>query len=280
MRHYVSTDEIAAPDRFDFWRDLLALPSFDLPELAAISAIPPVWAQTRHAESFTANLHISAVPSLSLIMMHSKPLDVLRNDALVRRTDTGAFYLAVNYLGEQELVLGRQSVVLQPNDMVLLHSSQVMQTRVDPRASGLRSAMIPVDPAIVPGGVRSLRQLVGRPLSSRSGEVLLVAQHAYVLATGRVHPDDTASLSASALSLIALMLSRQLNTVGLLPVDVRRESMAVKVRTYIVANLADPGLNAEAIAAVHHISVRTLQRLFHADGVSVAAWIRRTRLVR
>jgi AraC-like DNA-binding protein len=196
----------------------------------------------------------------------------------VRRTDTGAFYLAVNYFGVQELVLERQSVVLQPNDMVLLHSSQVMQTRVDPRASRLRSAMIPVDPAIVPGGVRSLQQLVGRPLSSRSGEVLLVAQHAYVLAAGRVHPGDMESLSSSALSLTALMLSRQLNTVDLLPVTVRRESMAVKVRSYIVANLADPGLSVETVAAVHHISVRTLQRLFHADGISVAAWIRRTRL--
>jgi AraC-like DNA-binding protein len=54
--------------------------------------------------------------------------------------------------------------------------------------------------------------------------------------------------------------------------------MFLRVRQFIDANLDDIGLTPEAIAAAHFISLRTLQRLFADQDLTVACWIRNRRL--
>jgi AraC-like DNA-binding protein len=51
-------------------------------------------------------------------------------------------------------------------------------------------------------------------------------------------------------------------------------------KSFIEAHLAEPTLNTTEIAAAQHISVRYLQKLFAADGLTVAGWIRSRRLER
>jgi len=54
-----------------------------------------------------------------------------------------------------------------------------------------------------------------------------------------------------------------------------------RIRVFIMQRLSDRGLTPRAIAAAHHISVRTLYRHFRVDGgASVAAWVRDRRLER
>ncbi|WP_158268822.1 helix-turn-helix domain-containing protein [Salinibacterium hongtaonis] len=53
---------------------------------------------------------------------------------------------------------------------------------------------------------------------------------------------------------------------------------AFAIREFITANLADPDLSPQSIAAAHFMSVRHLYSLFKHDEVSVAAWIRAKRL--
>ncbi len=50
------------------------------------------------------------------------------------------------------------------------------------------------------------------------------------------------------------------------------------VQAWIDAHLGDPGLSPARIAGANFISVRSLHRLFEADGVSVSAWLRDRRL--
>ena len=56
--------------------------------------------------------------------------------------------------------------------------------------------------------------------------------------------------------------------------------MLARVQAYALARLGDPALSPELIAAAHHLSLRTLQRLFQANELTVAEWIRQTRLER
>ncbi|MGW1162832.1 helix-turn-helix domain-containing protein [Streptomyces sp. NPDC002519] len=51
-----------------------------------------------------------------------------------------------------------------------------------------------------------------------------------------------------------------------------------KIMEYIERNLADAKLSPEAIAQAHHISVRYLHKLFHAEGTTVGRWIQHRRL--
>ncbi|MDF2919973.1 helix-turn-helix domain-containing protein [Microbacterium sp. NPDC086615] len=54
--------------------------------------------------------------------------------------------------------------------------------------------------------------------------------------------------------------------------------LAEGIRLWIDENAADPDLTPERVAAHFHIAVRTLQKLFAADGESPAAFIRSCRL--
>ncbi|MFG2429080.1 helix-turn-helix domain-containing protein [Streptomyces sp. NPDC048590] len=61
--------------------------------------------------------------------------------------------------------------------------------------------------------------------------------------------------------------------------DPRRQLLA-RIRAHIDDHLADPELSPGTVAQAHHISVRYLHRLFEAEGVTVARYIRRRRLER
>ncbi|MER6121291.1 helix-turn-helix domain-containing protein [Streptomyces sp. NPDC001795] len=56
--------------------------------------------------------------------------------------------------------------------------------------------------------------------------------------------------------------------------------LADRIRVYALANIADPSLCVESVAAAHGISARQLHRLFQRDGEPFAAWLRRRRLER
>ncbi|MEU1622891.1 helix-turn-helix domain-containing protein [Streptomyces sp. NPDC005722] len=52
----------------------------------------------------------------------------------------------------------------------------------------------------------------------------------------------------------------------------------LRIRGFIEQHLADPGLTPATVAAAHNISTRQLHRLFQAQNMAVAGWIRRRRL--
>ncbi|MGW1027155.1 helix-turn-helix domain-containing protein [Streptomyces sp. NPDC002577] len=55
-------------------------------------------------------------------------------------------------------------------------------------------------------------------------------------------------------------------------------SSAWEVRTYLDGHLGDPGLGPDTVAAAHHMSVRSLHKLFEGEGITVSRLIQRRRL--
>ncbi|MGP4047633.1 AraC-like ligand-binding domain-containing protein [Streptomyces sp. 2A115] len=53
-----------------------------------------------------------------------------------------------------------------------------------------------------------------------------------------------------------------------------------RIRVYALANISDPSLCVESVAAAHGISARQLHRLFRRTGIPFAAWLRAERLER
>jgi AraC-like DNA-binding protein len=64
------------------------------------------------------------------------------------------------------------------------------------------------------------------------------------------------------------------------PAPPDQRALLDRVQRFINDRLGDPGLTAELVAATHHVSLRSLQRLFQAHGTTVAGWIRDQRLDR
>ncbi len=75
-------------------------------------------------------------------------------------------------------------------------------------------------------------------------------------------------------------LAHELDIRGCGTPEARRHAQVTTVQAFIQRHLGDPRLSPAMIAAAHHMSLRSLQQLFHDEGLTVAGWIGRRRLER
>ncbi|WP_256117847.1 helix-turn-helix domain-containing protein [Streptomyces sp. MnatMP-M27] len=91
-------------------------------------------------------------------------------------------------------------------------------------------------------------------------------------------PAELARLGAIGVDLAATLLAVRLGVQDTLPTETRNAVLLARIKAFIDHHLGDPELCPSAIAAHHHISVRTLHLLFQSEPETVSAWIRRRRL--
>lgn len=115
----------------------------------------------------------------------------------------------------------------------------------------------------------------------------LVGSEGYSGVVSRVLRELATNASALAgtghrdLSGIATQMAGLAVTAATLPRQTRSElGRFAEIEIYLRANLADPGLTPEGIAAAHFISTRHLHRLFAGSGRTVVQWLREERLER
>ncbi|WP_338894343.1 helix-turn-helix domain-containing protein [Streptomyces sp. TG1A-60] len=91
-------------------------------------------------------------------------------------------------------------------------------------------------------------------------------------------PADTGRLSGIVVDLVDAVLAHELESGPETAPSCTGETMLLRVRDFMLRHLADPKLSPAIIAAAHSMSVRSLHRLFEAEGATVSAWIRERRL--
>jgi transcriptional regulator GlxA family with amidase domain len=91
-------------------------------------------------------------------------------------------------------------------------------------------------------------------------------------------PAEAARLSTAALEVLATRLSHELDTQDWDTPEARRHAQLTQVQAFVRQYLGDPGLCPATVAAAHHMSLRSLQQLFHDEGLTVAGWIKKQRL--
>jgi AraC-like DNA-binding protein len=268
-RAVISTAHVPGRDRFDFWRDTLGQMSM------------PFVARRRPPSTFTGTLQASSFGATRTIYTENATVDVERTPALIRRSDPETYFMIVNFLGRQQLCQDRQVAVIGPGDMVLLHSSQALESFADPRVDRQQACVVAIEWDALPIPGRQLRRLVGVHLPGDDGLGALTSRYLYTLSSSDdIDASDAIRLSSVTADLLAVMLARRLRAGAALSPQTRDAVLFARVRSFILARLGDAALTPEAIAAAHHISLRTLHRVFQANGVSVASWIRQLRLER
>jgi AraC-like DNA-binding protein len=94
------------------------------------------------------------------------------------------------------------------------------------------------------------------------------------------HGVEAVRLGSSVVDLVGMALSASMQNPGALDPDTRRRALLQHIYAFIDAHLGDPDLNPDNIAAAHHLSVRSLHKLFQTESRTVTAWVRERRLDR
>jgi AraC-like DNA-binding protein len=97
---------------------------------------------------------------------------------------------------------------------------------------------------------------------------------------GTASAANTSRLGTAVLDLLTVALASQIGGGDDVPAETQRRALLVRIRAFIEERLSDPGLSPAVIAAAHHMSVRSLYKLFEDEETTVASWIRRRRLER
>ncbi|MFJ9809246.1 helix-turn-helix domain-containing protein [Streptomyces sp. NPDC101158] len=124
--------------------------------------------------------------------------------------------------------------------------------------------------------------LLAVPLRANAGAAALLGPYLAGLpgAARGCGPAELGRLGSIAVDLAATAIAAQLDVQESLPTETRQAVTLAEIKAFIAQNLPDPELTPSAIAARHHLSVRTLHALFRDEPESVAASIRRRRLER
>lgn len=212
---------------------------------------------------------------LSAMAYHS--FRVVRTPRLIRKADPECLQVVLIRSGRHVLEQNRSQAPLRPSEMTVYDSSRPFESWADGE-----SLLIQFPRALLPLPAHHLDRILARPLPGDEGIGRLLADF-----LTRVEEDaagyteqDAPRLATVGLDLVAATLAHHLDRESEVPADSRQRALYLRVTSYIQHHLGDPTLSAGSIAAAHHISVRSLHRLFQQHGASVRCWIRAQRMER
>lgn len=199
----------------------------------------------------------------------------------MRRSDPEQYQLAFVTGNPMWVSQQGQDSGLVSDDLVLYDTSHPFEAgAVDDPGAITRAVMIQVPREVLPIRAGRVDRLLARRIPAGAGMGAILVEF---IGTLEAHARECGEpelgrLGGVLLDLVAACLAQHAGTYGELPVEARRQAMLERVKAFIEHNLGDPDLTPSAVAARHHISVRSLHALFRGEGESVSAFIRRRRL--
>ncbi|MFE1446791.1 helix-turn-helix domain-containing protein [Streptomyces olivaceoviridis] len=200
-----------------------------------------------------------------------------RTPRSIRVSDPESLQIVMPRRGPHFIEQNGRSTLVEPGEMVLLSSSRPFQSYAIGEATLMQ---FPI--ALLPAGARHIDRLVACRFPGDKGIGQLLADYLARVTVDHTSytPPDMLRLGTIGLDLAAAVLAHHLERENEVPADSRQRVLYARVTSFIEKHLGDPALTVDQVAAAHHISTRSLHRLFQAHGASVRASIREQRLER
>lgn len=267
----VDTRRVAPADRWAFWNDI-----------AARSAAP-LALTSDHAADFRASTRMVDLGGIRLARFRYQSLVGHRTPKLIRQADPEVYQLALTLTGSSTITAHRRDTALRNVDFTLIdwgRPHRIFHASADGGRQQAASVTAVIPRAMLRLDPNKLDRVSGARMSGAQGMGALVAQHLNQLTR---HPEQYDSTEAPRLAgitvdLISALLARHIDAEADLPVDVRQQAMLSRVCAFIHGHLGDATLTPQIVADAHHISLRTLHRLFEHEDDTVGGRIRNQRL--
>lgn len=204
------------------------------------------------------------------------PQVLVRTASSIRSAPGDLLKLCIQRAGTATLRQGEHEVCIGPGEMALYDTGRPYGLRLE---GEWRCAVLTLPREALRLSPGRLREAMSRSMSVTAGPAALLASLLDGVAVhdapnagpSPVHPPDT-HMGEAALHLLAGALE------GAVPDGPDDDVVRCRVRAWVRAHAADPNLTHEVVARAHHMSPRTLHRIFADADLSVAALIRETRL--
>lgn len=271
MRTLIRTDDVPARDAAAYYRE-------------AVAAIPvPIEFRCAEPVGFWARMEAVGLGGMTATLLSARsrgPYEVRRTPRLIRRSDPEAYRLLLTLRGQQGLTHNDRTAVLHPYDFALYDTSRPFEGWRAASAVPDRTLMLTFPRQMLPLDPLSVGQLLGMPLPSRTGIGRLVSGALAQIGrdVGEYQPNEALRVVRVVLDLLTELLSHDLDMRATVSLKPHQRLLLTRIQGFIQERLGDPALSADQIAAAHHVSTRSLHRLFQGNGTTVAEWTRSQRL--
>ncbi|MFI7273944.1 helix-turn-helix domain-containing protein [Streptomyces sp. NPDC049879] len=231
-------------------------------------------------EPWRAAMRAGALGAAGVSAVSYPSMRSARTPRMIRQSGEEQYMVVVPQRGRHVLDQAGSQTAIGPGGLAVIPMFRPYEGIVVADEGTADLLLCQVPRSLLPLPEAALAPLLGRRLPAGEGIGALLTDFLAHLdtGTGADLPGDGPRLEAVLLDLIAAMLAHHLEAEDRLPSASRQQALYLRVRDFVQRNLGDPRLTAGAIAAAHHISVRTLNRLFEEHGHSIAAHIRAERL--
>ncbi|WP_427925117.1 helix-turn-helix domain-containing protein [Streptomyces sp. cg40] len=268
----MSSEDIPAPDRFQWWCELTGKDT------------APSMISSPNAADFRATLTMAELGPVQLSVHAAPEFRALRTAALVRRSDPERYGISLITANDLWIAQHDRDCRLDAGDLLLHDTSQPFDSRVFSGVGPGRAVMLHTPKSALPLRPERLNRLLAHRLPGDVGMNAILARFlrsvAGAVVRGEVSEPEMRRLGEVALDLAAAALAAQVDAEDRLAPETRRRALVSRIETFIELNLGDPDLTPGVIAAHHHISLGYLHRLFQPRELTVTAWIRHLRLER
>jgi AraC-like DNA-binding protein len=269
MSTLIRTHDVPAADRLDFVRQMTA------------RTWVPMECRSELGD-YRGEFRASGLGAMQVVVMDIMPVTVRRTPQLISQADPDLLKMVL-VCGSNTCVVtqhGRQAP-LSAGEFAIYDTRRPYEVACGTggdRPTQMMTFMFP--PSLLPLSRNRIGRLAAVPFQASAGLGDLTSQFLLQLARNVDHysPAEAARLSTVALEVLATRLAHELDVRDWGTPEARRHALLSTVQSFIQRHLSDPRLSPATVAAAHHISVRSLQQLFHDEGLTVAGWIRRRRL--
>lgn len=268
LEKVIDTDDLPAAERLDAWRGVTS------------QSTVPTELHCDDSIAFRASMRATNLGATQLLGLTYSPLCSRRTPKLIRRSDPEQYVVALVRRGRQGIAQAGRAVVPDLGELILYCTSRPFEAKVLPDDPLAESLMVQVPRVLMPLSDNKVDRLLGMalPTTGGIGALLIRFMTHFASDTDPVHPVNRHRLGMVALDLVTALFAQHADDAASVPPETHQRVQFLRIQAFIRHHLGDLHLCPEDIAAAHHISVRTLHRIFQRNGLSVSAWIRHQRL--
>lgn len=266
----MSTVDYPPRERFDAWSDLVS------------RTLVPVKVTAADRATHAGRIMMDQFDQIGVYSVSSSSCSSHRTPRLINQSDPEVVHVMLVTCGAASLAQNGTESTLGPGDLAIhvswrpfvVHTVAADSSHV----SGI-SAFIPRRQ--LPIHINTLEQLTAHMIPGNDGTGAMVARTLTSLTQlPPVPPADRTRLSCALVDILTVSLGTLAGLNGNLGGENVNRALVTAVKAFIQQHLDDPELTPATIATAHHVSTRTLHRLFESQDGTVADLIRRGRLER
>ncbi|MFD8211484.1 helix-turn-helix domain-containing protein [Streptomyces sp. NPDC059695] len=266
----MSSEAVQSADRFAWYSDQIRQYIF------------PITLSTLYTADFRSEVSALQLGVVQVAHFTFPPLEAARTARHIRRLDPETYQLGWIRRGTMAATQLRNDAFIGRGDMVLFDTSHPLEASVrDPDGmTEVAVLRIPRNALSLPS--TQVERLLARRLAPEGASGALLHQHLHTLLAhaSEIGPAEAHRLGTITADLITSFAADRLDRAELVPLETRTTVLRAQINAFITHHLGDPELRPAAIAAHHHISLRSLHALFQQEPATISATIRRQRLER